>query len=152
MEFVSKLLNILFYFGTDKYVLGICSLCGIVGFCFTILIALKTKKIEKILHYNDVMEAYNKERRSFLKAFNGHMNSIVDDKICSDRILKSILRDVESYRTKFGDILSLSEKFELLKFGMLLRKSAEKVDFNEICNCLATLSGRLSKKGDKKNG
>ena len=60
MEFMSKLLNILFYLGTDKYVLGICSLCGIVGFCFTILIALKTKKIEKILHYNDVMEAYNK--------------------------------------------------------------------------------------------
>lgn len=151
MKFIGNLLNILSYLGTNKYVLGICSLCGIIGFCLTILIALKTKKIEKVLHYNDVTVVYNKERSSYQKAFNGHMISIIDDKICSDKILKNILRDVESYRAKFNDILSLSEKFELWKFRMLLRKSAKEVDFNEICNCLATLSGRLSKKGDKKN-
>jgi hypothetical protein len=152
MEWLEKGLDILSFCGTNKHILGICSLCGIIGFWFTILIALKTKKIEKVLHYNDVTEVYNKERSSYQKAFNGHMTSIIDDKICSDKILKNILRDIESYRAKFGDIISLSEKFELWKFRQLLRKSTKKVDFNEVCNSLAILSGRLSKKGGKKNG
>ena len=80
------------------------------------------------------------------------MASSIDDKIFSDRILKSILRNVEAYRTKFNDILSFSENLELNRFCRILRKRSADVDANEVCNYLATLSGRLSKKGDKRNG
>ena len=144
--------DILSFLGTNKIVLGIVSLLGILSFCLTTFIALRTRKIEKVLRYNSVMDLYNKERVAFQKTFEGHVASIIDDKIFSDKILKNILRNVEAYRTKFNGIFSFRENFELYRFCRLLRKRSADVDANEVCNYLVTLSGRLSKKGDKKNG
>lgn len=149
MKYISDILSFL---GTNKIVLGICSLLGIIGFCITTFIALRTRRIERVLRYNSIMDQYNKDRGAFQKTFEGHIASILDDKIFSDRILKNILRNVEAYRTKFKDILSFSEKIELYRFCRLLRKRSADVDPNEVCNYLATMSGHLSKKGDKKNG
>ena len=36
MEWLEKGLDILSFCGTNKHILGICSLCGIIGFWFTI--------------------------------------------------------------------------------------------------------------------
>lgn len=65
---------------------------------------------------------------------------------------KDILQNVEEYRAKFGEILSPSDRFSLFKFSLLLRKETDKVNYNKVCNYLALLSGRLSKKEDKRNG
>ena len=145
------IIDILCFLGTNKLVLGICSLFGIISFCLTIFITYRTNKITKILHYNRITETYNKEHLAYLKTFEGHITSIIDDGINTNKILKGILRDIISYKTKFDVILTLREKYELYKFKKLLQKKAERVDFNEICNHLAILTGRLSKKGDKKN-
>ena len=149
MKYISDILTFL---GTNQIVLGVCSLLGMLSFIITILIGLRTGKIEKVIRYNSVMDQYNKERLAFQKTFEGHVASIIDDKIFSDRILKSILRNVEAYRTKFDDILSFRENLELYRFCRLLRRRSADVDSNDICNYLATLLGRLAKKGDKKNG
>lgn len=53
---------------------------------------------------------------------------------------------------KFGEILSPSDRFSLFKFSLLLRKETDKVNYNKVSNYLALLSGRLSKKEDKRNG
>ena len=118
----------------------------------TLIVTIKTNKIAKILKYNQVTEAYNKERTAFQKAFEGHRSSIVEDDIKTDKILKDILKQVEAYRIKFNDIFSLKERITLSLFIRILKKPAKDVDFNSVCNYLATLSGRLSKKEDKKNG
>ena len=118
----------------------------------TLIVTIKTTKIAKILKYNQVTDTYNKERTAFQKAFEGHRSSIVEDGIKTDKILKDILKQVEAYRTKFNDILPLKERIALNSFVKILKKPAEEVDFNSVCNYLATLSGRLSKKEDKKNG
>ena len=67
-------------------------------------------------------------------------------------MLKDILQNVEEYRAKFGEILSPSDRFSLFKFSLLLRKETDKVNYNKVSNYLALLSGRLSKKEDKRNG
>lgn len=149
MESIYKLL---YFLGVDRIVLGICSLLTMISFIFTVLVMIRTSRIAKILRYNSIVDVFNKERLSYKKTFDGHINSIVDDKIQSDKILKRILVDIEAYRNKFGDILSFREKIELWGFRRLLANTAEKVDFNDVCNRLATLSGRLHRKGDKKNG
>lgn len=138
--------------GTNPIVLGVCSLLGIIGFLLTVFVAIRTSKISKILKYNRVTEAFNKERLSFQKTFEGHRKSIIEDDIKTDKILKDILKNVEAYRVKFNDILPISERIKLFFFIRLLKKKADKVDFNSVCNYLATFSGRLSKKGDRKNG
>ncbi len=146
------MIDFLKFFANNEIILGICSLLGIAGFIMTLIVTIKTNKIAKILKYNQVTEAYNKERTAFQKAFEGHRSSIVEDDIKTDKILKDILKQVEAYRIKFNDIFSLKERITLSLFIRILRKPAKDVDFNSVCNYLATLSGRLSKKEDKKNG
>jgi len=145
-------LDFLIFFETNEIILGVCSLLGIAGFIMTLIVTIKTTKIAKILKYNQVTDTYNKERTAFQKAFEGHRSSIVEDGIKTDKILKDILKQVEAYRTKFNDILPLKERIALNSFVKILKKPADEVDFNSVCNYLATLSGRLSKKEDKKNG
>ena len=146
------LVNSLQFLGTNSVVLGIVSICGIVGFILTIIVTVRTSHISKIMRYNDITSAYNKQRRAFKSTFDGHRESIMQDGDKTDRLLKNILKTVEEYDSQFHDIMSLTEKITLWRFKSILKKDAEKVNFNVVCNFLATLSGRLSKKGDKKNG
>lgn len=138
--------------GTNEVVLGISSIAGIVGFVLTILVSIRTEKITKILKYNQITSQYNKERAGYKKAFQGHIESIINDGIQTDAILKNILQNVEEYRLKYGEILSIKEKITLFFFIRQLKKKASDVDFNKIANYLAKLSGRLSKKEEKKHG
>jgi hypothetical protein len=138
--------------GSNEIVLGVATLCGIAGFVLTIIVTIRTAKISKILRYNQVTSQYNKERTGFQKTFEGHRKSIIEDGLQSDKLLKDILKNVEAYRSKFQEILSLKDRFTLFMFVRLLKKESNKVNFNSVCNYLAILSGRLSKKEDKKNG
>ena len=140
------------FLGTNTIILGLCSLLGIIGFIITILTWLRTEKISRILKYNSTTSLYNKERQSFQKTFEGHRDSIVKDENHTDGLLKDILKNVEAYHVKFHELLSLKEKFSLWCFKRILRKPAKDVDFNVVCNYLAELAGRLSKKEATKNG
>lgn len=144
--------NFFKFFGTNEIVLGIASLAGIIGFILTIFVTVRTAKISRILKYNDVTSLYNKERIAFKKTFEGHRQSIIEDRIETDTILKNILQNVEEYHAKFSEILSIREKITLWFFSRLLKKKSSDVDFNKVCNYLAILSGRLSKKEDIKRG
>lgn len=142
----------LIFLGSNEVILGIATLVSILGFILTVFVSIRTSKISKILKYNQITSQYNKERLAFQKTFIGHRNSIVEDNLRSDKLLKDILQNVEEYRTKFGEIMSIWEKFTLFMFIQLLKKESDKVNYNTVCNYLAILSGRLSKKEDTKNG
>lgn len=144
--------KILSFFGTNELILGIASLCGIVGFALTVIVTIRTAKISKILRYNEITSNYNKERTGFQRTFEGHRVSITEDNIRTDKILKDILKNVEEYRVKFQEILSMQEKFRLQLLVHQLKKEADSANWNSICNGLAILSGHLSKKGEKRNG
>lgn len=144
--------NFLKFLGTNEIVLGITSLVGIIGFALTIFVSVRTGRISRILKYNEVTSLYNKERMGFKRAFEGHRQSIMEDNIRTDITLKKILQNVEEYRAKFGEILTVREKITLWCFTRLLKKNAQEVDFNDVCNYLAVLSGRLSKKEDTRHG
>lgn len=146
------IIDVLNFFGTNEIVLGTASLAGIFGFVLTVLVSIRTAKISKILKYNQVTGQYNKERLAFQRTFEGHRKSIVEDGIRSNKLLKDILQNIEAYRVKFGNIMSLKEKITLFLFSQLLKKETERVDYNRVCNYLASLSGRLSKKEDERNG
>ena len=146
------ILKFLTFMGTNEVILGISSIVGIVGFVLTIIVSIRTEKIAKILKYNQITSQYNKERAGYKKAFQGHMESIMNDGIQTDAILKSILQNVEEYRLKYGEILSIKEKITLFFFVRQLKKKASDADFNKINNYLAKLSGRLAKKEEIKHG
>lgn len=140
------------FLGTNEIVLGIASLTGIAGFILTVFVSIRTVKISKILKYNQVTSQYNKERLAFQRTFKGHRKSIVEDGIKSNKLLKDILQNIEEYRTKFGEIMPLREKITLFRFSLLLKKETDKVDYNKVSNYLASLSGRLAKKENTRNG
>lgn len=146
------IVDILKFFGTNTVVLGITSLVGFLGFILTIWVSLRTEKISRILKYNQVTSRYNRERQAFQKAFEGHRKSIVEDGIQSNKLLKDILQNVEEYRNKFGEIMSTRERIMLFRFSCLLKKETENVNYNKVSNYLASLSGRLSKKEETRNG
>ena len=146
------ILKFLTFMGTNEVILGISSIVGIVGFVLTIIVSIRTEKIAKILKYNQITSQYNKERAGYKKAFQGHMESIMNDGIQTDAILKSILQNVEEYRLKYGEILSIKEKITLFFFVRQLKKKASDADFNKINNYLAKLSGRLAKKEEIRHG
>ena len=89
---------------------------------------------------------------AFRRTFEGHRKSIVEDGIRSNKLLKDILQNTEEYRVKFSEIMSLKEKITLFIFSQLLKKETEKVNYNKVSNYLSSLSGRLSKKEDTRNG
>ena len=146
------IIDMLKFFGKNEVILGIVSLTGIIGFVLTIFVSIRTSKISKILKHNQLTSQYNKERLAFQRTFEGHRNSIIVDGLRSNKLLKDILQNVEEYRAKFGEIMSLSERYSLHNFSHILRKETDKVDYNKVCNYLALLSGRLSKREDKRNG
>lgn len=139
------------FLGENPYIQGFSSLCGIIGFVLTIVVAVRTAKINKILRYNEITSRYNKERLKFQNRFEGHRMSITEDQIHTKHLLTDILKDVEGYRVQFSEILSLREKRNLSMFIEELKKEPEQADYNLISNYLASISGRLSKKGDMKN-
>lgn len=138
--------DLLLLLGNNPIITGIASLCSILGLLLTLAVAFKTEKISKILKYNEVTSQYNKERMAFQKTFEGHRKSIIEDGIKSDRILKDILKNVEEYDFKFKELFTIKDRITIWKLKSSLRKRASEADFNAICNNLATLSGRLSKK------
>lgn len=144
--------DLLFFFGSNEIVLGIVSVTGIIGFILTIFVSMRTAKISKILKYNEVTSRYNSERLAFKKAFGGHKESILQDGIKTEKLLKDILENVEEYHAKFDEIFTMREKYILWRLTRLLKRRVEKVDFNKLCNYLAIISGRLSKEGDLKYG
>lgn len=149
LELLKKALN---FMGTEPLILGVCSVLGILGFVITIFTYFRTGKISKILKYNSVTSLYNRERTAFQQTFEGHAKSIAEDGIKTDMLLKDILKNVEAYSFKFGEILSWGERVLLWQFKRILQKESQDVDFNKVCNYLAKLSGRLSKKEEIKNG
>jgi len=142
---------ILRFMGTNEIILGIASVCGIAGFVLTILVSIRTKRIGKILKYNQTASQYNRERKAYQSAFEGHRASIFEDGLRSDKLLNDILRNVEAYQTKFQEILSFKEKIILLVLKHYLKKKSGDANYRAIANHLATLSGRLSKKEEQKN-
>ena len=104
------------------------------------------------LRHNAITSQYNKERIGFQNTFEGHRKSITVDGLQSKQLLTDILKNVEAYRAKFSEILSWREKIRLAMFIKQLKKEPNQADYNLICNYLASISGRLSKKGDLKNG
>lgn len=139
------------FLGTNPVTLGIASLCGILGFVLTIVVTIRTSNISKLLKYNDTVAEYNRKKQGFQRAFDGHRTSILEDENKTNRLLKDILKNVEEYDSQFHNLLPIKERITLWHFKRILKKPAEEANFNQICNYLATLSGRLSKKEDKKN-
>lgn len=144
--------KILEFFGSNIPVLGVSTLCGIVGFILTIVVSMRTAKISKILKYNATTTQYNKERKAFQNTFEGHRSSITEDGLKTEKLLKDILKNVEEYSVKFDVILSTKDRITLWWFKRMLKKKHDSVNWNSICNYLAILSGRLSKKEEKING
>ena len=140
------------FFGKNEIILGIVSILSIVGFIITVIVAIRTNRITKILKLNQVTNQYNRERTALQKAFVGHRESILNDGIRTDDLLKKILQNVTEYREKFSTIMSLRERITIRRLVRLLKKESNKVDYNSVCNCLATIAGRLSKKEEKRNG
>lgn len=142
------------FLGTNSIVLGISTLCGVIGFILTIVVTIKTAKINKILKYNRITEQYNSDRLSFQRSFEGYKSSIIIDRIKTEDLQKDILTKVESYKANFSEIISIQEKITLNLFIRILEKDFNEInepDWNKICNYLARLSGRLTKKEEQKN-
>ena len=74
------------------------------------------------------------------------------DGVRSEKLLKDILKNVEEYHVKFSDILPVRDRLVIFLFKRILMKEPQNVNWNTVCNYLAILSGRLSKKEELKNG
>lgn len=144
-------LKLIQFLGTNHTALGIASLCTIIGFFLTIVVTIRTSHISKLLKYNDTVAEYNKKKQGFQRTFDGHRISILEDENKTDRLLKDILKNVEEYDSLFRTLLPWTERITLWRFKRVLKKPADMANFNTICNYLAVLSGRLSKKEDKRN-
>lgn len=108
------IVDLLRFFGKDEIVLGIASLVGILGFILTVFVSIRTANISKILRSNQLTNQYNRERLAFQKAFIGHQKSILEDGIRTDKLIKDILQQAESYRTKYSEIMTLYEKLKVV--------------------------------------
>ena len=136
---------------TTKAITGIASICGILSFILTIFILIKTSNINKILKTNETISLYNKEIKSFQKTFDGHIMSIIEDNNRSDILINNILKNIVQFDSKFSNIFSIGDRNRIFWFKRLLKKEANKVDFNKVTNYLAIISGKLVKIEGMKN-
>lgn len=143
---------ILHFLATNEVIIAIASICGIAGFLLTIIVSIRTARIGRILKYNQTATQYNKERKSYQNVFEGHRASIFEDGLKSDKLLNDILKNVEAYQSEFHEILSFRESVTLFALKHHLKKKSNSANYKAIANYLASLSGRLSKKEEQRNG
>ena len=74
---------------------------------------LTKEKVNK----NPLWQTSNKERKSYQNVFEGHRQSIIEDEIKTDKILKDILKTVEAYRLNF----SVYSNNKFIQFILLLQ-------------------------------
>ncbi len=138
--------------GSNEFLTGIATICTIIGFCLTIYLTWRTNKMNKILRYNSSIYKYNEEYNEYKGVFNGHRVSIEKDNTKTKSHLNDILSHLESFNAKFNSILSKDEKQIIRKLRKIINKDKQtENDYNIICRCLASLTGKMSEKEDIKN-
>lgn len=53
------------FFGANPIILGIVSICSILGFALTIVVAIRTANTNRILKFNEAANSYNKKVKRF---------------------------------------------------------------------------------------
>lgn len=143
---VISIVAFLEYISQNSIVLALSSLCGIAGFCLTIIVTLHTNGLKKRLRRMEYSSSYNKKRKEFYSKFNAHRESIDSYQITSKSLVNDILTEVTSCIKQCSLFFSLREKLVLYKFKRYLKKDYSKINFDCISKYLSEVSGILSEK------
>lgn len=136
----------------SKFFQGLGILASFIGLGLSIYITIRAYKFNKIFRYNETVRKYNRERAKYEKQFNGHINSVLSEKLQNDLILKTILVDVEGYASKYRPILGILDIWHIYLLKKELQKNAQDANFMVICNKLARFCGRSGRMEEEKRG
>lgn len=104
------LLAILKWFGSNSYILGLCSIVTLVGFLITVYVSLKTKSIDSVLKNYKRIEKFNKEGRKYKRNFENYQDSLINDDVPFRKLKFDILNDLRASEIKFGTVFNRKEK------------------------------------------
>lgn len=107
------ILKVVQYFGTNNCIIGICSICTLLGFFMTIYVTVKSKKIHESLHEYKKIIQYNKETKKIVTACRNYQKSLMEDDVKLRKVRVDILNDLLVAKKKFDDILTRHERKEL---------------------------------------
>ena len=128
---------------TNPYLTFFGTVASIVGLAVTILVALKTKSINKQLKEIQIKKRYNETRKLYNDELKAALKSILDDKVTQPSFIKSLLKTVREYENLYGDLLSLIDKYHIQRLKKELEKPNSEIDFNKVSNEIAYLTARL---------
>ena len=130
------ILKIVQYFGTNNCILGICSICTLLGFFMTIYVTVKSKKIQESLYEYKKIIQYNKETKKIVVACSNYQKSLMQDDVKLRKVRIDILNDLLVAKKKFDDILTRCEIRELSNAIKVVKVSQ---NVEEICTNLSSV-------------
>lgn len=144
--------SIIKWFATNELALGLATITGLISFVLSIIVSFRTAKISRILKYNDLTDAFNKERKALYKTVMGHRDSILIDGTKTDVTRNNILLFVSRCSTKYKPLMSWRVRFTIWKLKRLLKQPNIKIKYNAVVDHLAELAAWLDIEEERKNG
>lgn len=133
------------YLGSNPFVLGIATLCTLLGFCVSTYTMIKTKGIDKQIKRLKTAAQYNEKRKTFSGKFQGNLNTINKTGRLSRALVSEILSLLESYKQQFKPLFTILDWLHYWEFHHILSMKHEKINVDSVRNQCSTIIGRLDK-------
>lgn len=133
-------------FATNNFLVGLASLCSIIGLIISIYLMIATNNIKQTLIKYKQSQSFNQNIKYYYDRFHAYKDLILEDNLFDNRLKSDILTEVLTFRTRYIYILTPLEKLKLELLIKNLRKDIQLVNINNLCNQLAYLISRINKK------
>ena len=149
---LQDVINAIEWFATNKVILGLATIAGLISFVLSIVVSVRTAKIGKILKYNNLADSFNKERKALWRTAMGHRDSILKDDMKTDVTRSNILIFVNRCHNQYKPLMNWKVGWSIWRLQTILKQKNAMVDYNAVVNHLAELVAWLETEEERKNG
>lgn len=133
------------YLGSNPSVLGVATLCTLLGFCVSIYTMIKTKSIDKQLKRLKTAAQYNEKRKTISGKFKGHLNTINKNQSITRILVSDIRALLVGYKEQFKPLFTIWDWLHYFEFRHTLSMKHEKIDLDNVRKHCSDIIGRLDK-------
>lgn len=133
-------------FATNNFLVGLASLCSIIGLSLSIYLMKTTSNIKQTLTKYKQSQNFNLNIKYYYDRFHAYKDLILENNLFDNKLKSDILTEVLTFRNNYLYILSTFEKIHIELLIKTLQKDIKSININNLCNQIAYLISTINKK------
>lgn len=129
--------------GSSPLISGLSSLCGIVGFIFSVAIWVKTKDLREQINI------YKRNQKTIITNLKSYRDSIILDELYTINIRSSIRTELYSILQDYNALFSIWVKLKIYWTIHLLNSKKANIDIEALCSLLDWIIARIQRKENR---